>query len=188
MKGKLFIFSAPSGSGKTTIVRHLLSKDYNMHFSVSATNRSPRGAEKHGEDYYFLSTEEFKDKIENCEFLEWEEVYEGKFYGTLISEVERLRNEGKNVVFDVDVVGGCNIKDYYGDDALSIFIQPPSIDELKKRLIGRSTDTPEVIETRISKAAFELTFANKFDEVIINDTLEHALIETEEVIEKFLNQ
>ncbi len=186
MKGKLLIFSAPSGSGKTTIVQYLLTKNFNLHFSVSATNRSPRGNEKHGRDYYFLSTEDFKSKVEENEFLEWEEVYEGKFYGTLIAEVERLRNEGKNVVFDVDVVGGCNIKDFYGDDALSLFIQPPSIEELKKRLVGRSTDSPEVIETRISKAAFELTFAPKFDKIIINDNLEDALIETEQVIENFL--
>lgn len=188
MKGKLLIFSAPSGSGKTTIVQHLLTKDYNLHFSVSATNRVARGKEQHGTDYYFLSTEEFKNKIEENEFLEWEEVYEGKFYGTLISEVERLRNEGKNVIFDVDVVGGCNIKEFYGDEALSVFIQPPSIDELKKRLVSRSTDTPEVIETRISKAAFELTFASKFDKIIINDKLEDALDKTEQVIANFLTE
>ena len=149
MQGKLIIFSAPSGSGKTTIVKHLLSKTYHLGFSVSATSRAIRGNEVHGKDYYFLTPDEFRSKIDNNEFLEWEEVYSGSYYGTLKSEVERLRNAGTNVVFDVDVVGGCNIKKYYGNEALSVFIQPPSIEELEKRLKARSTETDEVIAKRV---------------------------------------
>ena len=188
MTGKLLIFSAPSGSGKTTIVKHLLKKDYQLDFSISATSRTPRGNEKHGKDYYFLTQEDFRDKIKNNEFLEWEEVYEGCFYGTLKSEVERIRETGKNVVFDVDVIGGLNIKKFYGDQALSIFIQPPSIDELENRLRGRSTDSEQVIAQRITKANYELSFAEKFDKIIINDILEEAFQETEETLNAFLNQ
>lgn len=188
MKGKLIVFSAPSGSGKTTIVKHLLQQNFNLEFSISATSRPARGTEIHGKDYYFLTAEEFRSKIDNNEFLEWEEVYTDKYYGTLKSEVERIRNTGKNVVFDVDVVGGCNIKDYYGDQALSVFIQPPSVEVLEKRLVARSTDSPEVIATRVDKAAYELTFASRFDVVIINDKLEDALSEAEEVLQKFLSQ
>jgi guanylate kinase len=187
MQGKLIIFSAPSGSGKTTIVKHLLSKPYHLGFSVSATSRAIRGNEVHGKDYYFLTPDEFRSKIDNNEFLEWEEVYSGSYYGTLKSEVERLRNAGTNVVFDVDVVGGCNIKKYYGNEALSVFIQPPSIEELEKRLKARSTDTDEVIAKRVEKAAYELTFAPKFDVVLINDQLEKALNEAEQLVERFLN-
>lgn len=187
MQGKLIIFSAPSGSGKTTIVKHLLSKPYNLGFSVSATSRAIRGSEVHGKDYYFLTPDEFRSRIENNEFLEWEEVYSGSYYGTLKSEVERLRNAGTNVVFDVDVVGGCNIKKYYGNEALSVFIQPPSIEELEKRLKARSTDTDEVIAKRVEKAAYELTFAPQFDVVLINDQLEKALNEAERLVERFLN-
>lgn len=187
MQGKLIIFSAPSGSGKTTIVKHLLSKPYNLGFSVSATSRAIRGSEVHGKDYYFLTPDEFRSRIENNEFLEWEEVYSGSYYGTLKSEVERLRNAGTNVVFDVDVVGGCNIKKYYGNEALSVFIQPPSIEELEKRLKSRSTDTDEVIAKRVEKAAYELTFAPQFDVVLINDQLEKALNEAERLVERFLN-
>lgn len=187
MQGKLIIFSAPSGSGKTTIVKHLLSKPYHLGFSVSATSRAIRGNEIHGKDYYFLTPDEFRSKIENNEFLEWEEVYSGSYYGTLKSEVERLRNVGINVVFDVDVVGGCNIKKYYGNEALSVFIQPPSIEALEKRLKARSTDTDEVIAKRVEKAAYELTFAPQFDVVLINDQLEKALNEAEQLVERFLN-
>jgi guanylate kinase len=186
MKGKLIIFSAPSGAGKTTIVKHLLNKGFNLEFSVSATSRPPRVNEKHGKDYCFLTAEDFKKKIANNEFLEWEEVYTDKFYGTLKSEVERIRQEGKNVVFDVDVVGGCNIKDYYGDEALSVFVQPPSVETLEKRLKARLTDSDEVIKTRIEKAKYELSFAPRFDKIIVNDKLEDALEEAEKTLEKFL--
>lgn len=186
MQGRLIIFSAPSGAGKTTIVRHLLSQNLNLEFSISATSRGMRHTETNGKDYYFLSPEEFKAKIQNNEFLEWEEVYAGTFYGTLKSEVERIRNNGQNVIFDVDVVGGCNIKKYYGDEALAIFVQPPSVEELRNRLVSRSTDAPEVIEKRVAKAEYELTFADKFDVVITNDQLEHALIQAEKVIREFI--
>lgn len=188
MKGKLIIFSAPSGSGKTTIVKHLLAQDFNLEFSVSATSRQPRHNEINGKDYYFLSANDFKTKIKNDEFLEWEEVYTDKFYGTLKSEVERIRNKGNNVVFDVDVVGGCNIKEYYGNDALSVFVQAPSIEELEKRLNARSTDSEEVIKTRVKKAKYELTFAPRFDKIIINDKLEDALRKTEKILKEFLKQ
>ena len=174
MAGKLVIFSAPSGSGKSTIINYLLTQNLNLHFSISATSRSPRGNEKDGVEYYFLTPEQFRAKINEGEFLEYEEVYTDKFYGTLKSEVERILNEGNNVVFDVDVVGGCNIKNYYGDKALSIFIQPPSIEALRDRLVGRGTDSMDVIENRLTKASFEMSFASKFDKVIINDNLENA--------------
>lgn len=186
MLGKLIIFSAPSGAGKTTIVRHLLNQNLNLEFSISATSRGMRHTETNGKDYYFLSPEEFKAKIQNDEFLEWEEVYAGTFYGTLKSEVDRIRNNGQNVIFDVDVVGGCNIKKYYGDEALAIFVQPPSVEELRNRLVSRSTDAPEVIEKRVAKAEYELTFADKFDVVITNDQLENALVQAEKVIREFI--
>lgn len=187
MAGKLVIFSAPSGSGKSTIINFLLKQGLDLHFSISATSREPRGNEKHGVEYYFLSPEEFKSKIAANEFLEYEEVYTDKYYGTLKSEVERLLTNGNNVVFDVDVVGGCNIKQYYGDRALSLFIQPPGIDVLRSRLEGRGTDSPEVIESRLAKATYEMTFAPKFDRVIINDEIETAKAETLQVIRAFLN-
>lgn len=177
MLGKLFIFSAPSGSGKTTIVKHLLKQDLNLHFSISATSRPARVNETHGKDYYFLSTEEFKRKIDAEEFLEWEEVYQGCYYGTLKSEVERIRSNGGNVVFDVDVVGGVNIKKYFQNDALAIFIQAPSVEELINRLRERSTDTEEVIAKRAEKFEFELSFSDKFDTIIVNDELDVALEE-----------
>ena len=186
MQGKLIIFSAPSGAGKTTIVRHLLDKELNLEFSISATSRGMRHTETNRKDYYFLTPEEFRSKIENDEFLEWEEVYSGTYYGTLKSEVERIRSKGKNVIFDVDVVGGCNIKKQYGDEALAVFIQPPSVEELRKRLISRSTDTPEVIEKRIAKAEYELTFASQFDLIIINEHLEIAFEAAEKYIREFL--
>jgi guanylate kinase len=188
MPGKLIIFSAPSGAGKTTIVRHLLNQNIELEFSISATSRGMRHTETNGKDYYFLSPEEFKAKIQNDEFLEWEEVYTGTFYGTLKSEVERIRNIGKHVIFDVDVVGGCNIKKFYGNEALAVFVQPPSVEELRQRLISRSTDAPEVIEKRVAKAEYELTFADQFDVIITNDQLENALAQAEQVIRKFTNQ
>lgn len=186
MAGKLIIFSAPSGSGKSTIINFLLQQNLRLRFSISATSRAPRGTEKDGVEYYFLSPEEFRARIAAGEFLEYEEVYTDKFYGTLKSEVERILNEGDHVIFDVDVVGGCNIKNYYGDKALSIFIQPPHVDELRKRLEGRGTDAPEVIESRIAKAEYELSFAPKFDIVIINDELRKAQAEALGVIQTFL--
>lgn len=185
---KLIIFSAPSGSGKSTIINYLLEQGLNMAFSISATSRPPRGQEQHGVEYFFLSPEEFRQRIANDEFLEYEEVYQDRFYGTLKSQVENQLNAGQNVIFDVDVVGGCNIKQFYGDRALSVFIQPPSIEELRKRLVGRATDTPEVIESRIAKAEFELSFADKFDVVIVNDNLEIAKTEALRVIQNFLNK
>ena len=186
MAGKLIIFSAPSGSGKSTIINYLLQQSLRLRFSISATSRAPRGTEKNGVEYYFLTPEAFKARIAKGDFLECEEVYTDKFYGTLKSEVERILNEGDNVIFDVDVVGGCNIKRFYGDRALSVFIQPPSIEELRKRLVGRGTDTPEVIESRIAKAEYELSFADKFDTVVINDDLETAKAKALQVIQAFL--
>ena len=186
MAGKLIIFSAPSGSGKSTIINYLLQQSLRLRFSISATSRAPRGMEKNGVEYYFLTPEAFKARIAKGDFLEYEEVYTDKFYGTLKSEVERILNEGDNVIFDVDVVGGCNIKRFYGDRALSVFIQPPSIEELRKRLVGRGTDTPEVIESRIAKAEYELSFADKFDTVVINDNLETAKAKALQVIQAFL--
>ena len=184
---KLIIFSAPSGSGKSTIINYLLKQNLNLTFSISATSRPPRGTEQHGVEYFFLSPEEFRQRIANDEFLEYEEVYEDRFYGTLKAQVERQLEAGQNVVFDVDVVGGCNIKQFYGERALSIFIQPPSIEALRQRLEGRGTDAPEVIEDRLAKASYELTFAPKFDKVIVNDDLEKAQAETLEVLKEFLN-
>ena len=186
MAGKLIIFSAPSGSGKSTIINYLLQQSLRLRFSISATSRAPRGTEKNGVEYYFLTPEAFKARIAKGDFLEYEEVYTDKFYGTLKSEVERILNEGDNVIFDVDVVGGCNIKRFYGDRALSVFIQPPSIEELRKRLVGRGTDTPEVIESRIAKAEYELSFADKFDTVVINDDLETAKANALQVLRTFL--
>ena len=186
MAGKLIIFSAPSGSGKSTIINYLLQQSLRLRFSISATSRAPRGTEQNGVEYYFLTPAEFKAHIAKGDFLEYEEVYTDKFYGTLKSEVERILNEGDNVIFDVDVVGGCNIKRFYGDKALSVFIQPPSIEELRKRLVGRGTDTPEVIESRIAKAEYELGFADKFDTVVINDDLETAKAKALQVIQAFL--
>ena len=186
MQGKLIIFSAPSGAGKTTIVRHLLDQNLNLEFSISATSRGKRHTETDGKDYYFLTPEEFRSKIENNEFVEWEEVYAGTYYGTLKSEVERIRSVGKNVIFDVDVVGGCNIKKFYGDEALAVFVQPPSVDELRKRLVSRSTDAPEVIEKRVAKAEYELSFANQFDCIIVNEDLAKAFEEAERCIWKFI--
>lgn len=187
MEGKLIIVSAPSGSGKTTIVNHLLDREMNLMFSVSATSRQPRPGETDGKNYFFLTKEEFKNKIDNGEFLEWEEVYEGIFYGTLKSEVDKIRDSGKNVIFDVDVVGGLNIKKIYGKEALAIFIRPPSVEELKKRLQKRSTETADKIKMRIKKAKKEMQFADRFDVVIVNDNLETALEEAEKLVADFIN-
>lgn len=187
MNGKLIIFSAPSGSGKSTIINYLLKQGLNLRFSISATSRPPRGTEQNGVEYFFLSPEEFKEDIANNEFVEYEEVYPGRFYGTLKSQVEKQLAEGQNIIFDVDVVGGCNIKRFYGDRALSVFIQPPSIEELRKRLEGRGTDSPETINSRIAKAEFELSYAPKFDIVVVNDQLEKAEAQTLEAIRNFLN-
>ena len=184
--GKLIIFSAPSGSGKSTIINYLLTQNLNLAFSISATSRPPRGTERDGVEYFFLSPEEFRHRIAEGEFLEYEEVYHDRFYGTLKSQVEKQLAAGQNVVFDVDVVGGCNIKKFYGDRALSVFIQPPSVEELRKRLVGRGTDAPEVIEDRVAKAAYEMSFAPKFDKIIVNDDLETAKAEALEVITQFL--
>ena len=186
--GKLLIFSAPSGSGKSTIIEYLMSKNLGLHFSISATSRPPRGKEQHGVEYFFLSTEEFKKHIEAGDFLEYEEVYEGRYYGTLREQVDRQLAAGENVVCDVDVLGGKNIKAVYGNRALSIFIQPPSIDELRKRLEGRATDAPEVITKRIERAAFELSFAQDFDKIVINDDLSTAQAETLNIVEAFLTK
>ena len=186
MAGKLIIFSAPSGSGKSTIINYLLTQNLNLAFSISATSRPPRGNERDGVEYYFLTPEEFRRHIAANDFLEYEEVYENRFYGTLKAPIERQLQEGRNIVFDVDVVGGCNIKKYYGNRALSIFIQPPGIEELRKRLVGRGTDSPETIEKRLDKARFELGFAGKFDRVIINDNLEKAKAETLKAVRNFL--
>jgi len=185
-KGKLVIFSAPSGSGKSTIVQALLEKKFNLEFSISATSRAPRGEEKHGVEYYFLSPDEFRQKIDQEAFLEWEEVYTDTYYGTLRSEVERITNKGCNVVFDVDVVGGVNIKKMYGDQALSLFIQPPSIGELETRLRGRGTDSDEKIAERVGKAEKEMTYAPQFDQVVVNDDLEKAIAQTASILTEFL--
>lgn len=187
-QGKLIVFSAPSGSGKTTIVRHLLNiENLNLEFSISATSREKRGTEVHGKDYYFLSAKEFKNKIKNEEFLEWEEVYRDNFYGTLKTEVERIWAMGKHVIFDIDVSGGLRIKRKFPEQTLAIFVKPPSIDELKIRLKKRKTESPEKISMRVAKASAELATAPLFDEIIINDTLEHALTEAETLVNNFVN-
>ncbi len=186
MDGKLIIFSAPSGSGKSTIINYLLTQGLNLAFSISATSRPPRGTEKNGVEYFFLSPEEFRQRIANNEFLEYEEVYQDRYYGTLKAQVEKQLAAGQNVIFDVDVVGGCNIKKFYGDRALSLFIQPPCIEDLRKRLVGRGTDSPEVIENRLAKAEYELSFAPKFDRIVVNDDLEKAKAETLQIIKEFL--
>lgn len=188
--GKLIIFSAPSGSGKSTLVNYLMEQhpELRLAFSISCTSRAPRGKEQNGVEYFFLSPEEFKKKIANNEFLEYEEVYEDRFYGTLKSQVEVQSQAGQNVVFDVDVKGGVNIKKHYGSRALSVFIQPPSVEELRNRLVGRATDAPEVIEQRLNKAEYELSFADKFDRIVINDDLEKAKVDVYNVIKQFLDE
>ena len=189
MEGKLIIFYAPSGSGKSTIINWLMQhKELNMAFSISCTSRAPRGTERNGVEYFFLSPEELRQRIADNEFLEYEEVYKDRFYGTLKSQVESQLAKGENVVFDVDVKGGCNIKQFYGDKAMSLFIQPPSIEELRNRLVGRATDAPEVIEDRIARAAYELTFAPKFDHVVVNDDLETAKAEAYRLVKEFIEK
>ena len=189
-QGKVIIFSAPSGSGKSTIINWLMQehKELNLHFSISCTSRKPRGTEQNGVEYFFVSPEEFRQRIANGEFLEYEEVYADRFYGTLKVQVEKQLSAGENVVLDVDVKGGCNIKKIYADKALSVFVQPPSIEELRNRLNGRGTDAPEVIEDRIRRAEFELSFAPKFDHVVVNDNLETAKQEAYETISRFLDK
>ncbi|MBQ4449998.1 MAG: guanylate kinase [Prevotella sp.] len=189
-KGKLLIFSAPSGSGKSTIVNFLMQEhpELNMHFSISCTTRAPRGTEKNGVEYFFLTPEEFKAKIAEGAFVEYEEVYTDRFYGTLKSQVENQINNGENVVFDVDVKGGCNLKKIFGSEALSVFVQPPSVEELRRRLVGRATDAPEVIEQRLAKAEEELTYAPKFDVIIVNDDLATAKAEALKTIGEFLGK
>lgn len=185
--GKLIIVSAPSGSGKSTIINWLMQhEELKLAFSVSCTSRPPRGNERDGVEYFFLSVEEFKERIERDEFLEYEEVYEGRFYGTLKSQVERQLADGQNVVFDVDVKGGCSLKNYFGDRALAIFIQPPSVEELRRRLEKRGTDSPEVINDRVEKAGYELTFAPRFDRVLVNDDLDTALAEALQMVKEFI--
>lgn len=184
--GKLVIFSAPSGSGKTTIVRELLQRFPQFEFSISATSRQPRGKEQHGIDYYFLSSDEFRQRVERDEFVEWEEVYAGTCYGTLKSEVERIWAKGNVIVFDVDVMGGINLKRLFGEDACSIFIMPPSIEELERRLRGRGTDSEEVIQKRIGKAEFELSKSPDFDYTVVNDVLADAVNEATDIINNFL--
>ena len=185
---KLIIISAPSGAGKSTLVKYLLQQQLPLQFSISATSRAPRGEEKNGVEYYFLTPEEFRQHIANGDFLEYEEVYPGKFYGTLKSEVDRILAENKNVVFDVDVKGGLNIKNIYGDRALSIFVMPPSIEELRKRLEKRGTDAPEVIEKRLSKAEYEMSFAPKFDVIVMNDDFDRAKTQVLDIVKKFINE
>ncbi len=183
--GRVMIFSAPSGSGKTTIVKHLIEEFPFLEFSISATSRAPRGDEQDGRDYYFLSNDEFMLRVARGEFVEWEEVYQGTSYGTLKSEVKRIWDKGNVIVFDVDVKGGIELKKRFGDEALSIFIMPPSIEELRRRLEGRGTDAPEVIEKRIAKAEKEIAFAEKFDRVIFNDNLKDALTQAENIVADF---
>ena len=184
--GKLIIFSAPSGSGKTTIVRRLMGVVDGLEFSVSATSREPRGVEQNGRDYYFLTNQEFDRKVAEDAFVEWEEVYAGTKYGTLRSELERIWAEGHTILFDVDVKGGVRLKSIFGADALSIFVMPPSIEELRNRLVGRATDSPEKIEQRIAKAGEELSYAEQFDLVIVNDDLEDAVGKVQEAVESFI--
>ena len=183
------IFSAPSGSGKSTIVQWLTSEhpELNLVFSISATSRPPRGTEQHGVEYFFLTPEEFKAKIDANEFLEYEEVYTDRYYGTLKSQVEEQLESGKNVIFDIDIKGGINVKKFFGDRALSLFIQPPSVEELRKRLVGRATDSAEQIEERLAKAEYEMSFAPQFDQIIVHDDLDTAKADTLQTIRNFLN-
>lgn len=189
MAGKALIFSAPSGSGKTTIVKHLLKNNPDLGFSISASTRDKRGRkEQNGKDYYFLSPEEFKNKIDINEFIEWEEVYEGNFYGTLKSEIERIWQLGKDVIFDVDVKGGLNLKNYFGDKALAVFVKVPSVDVLKERLHDRGTEDDQSLSRRLFKAKFEMTFQDRFDVVLVNEYLEKSLAEAQLLYDNFKHQ
>jgi len=186
MPGKAIIFSAPSGSGKTTIVKHLLQNNPDLGFSISASTRDRRGrSEEHGKDYYFLTPQEFKEKIDQNAFVEWEEVYAGNFYGTLKSEIDRIWSEGKNVIFDVDVKGGINIKKYFGDNALAVFVKVPSLEILKQRLNERGTESPDSLSRRFFKAEFEMTFQDKFDVVLVNEDLQTSLKEAQSLYDAF---
>lgn len=185
---KVIIFSAPSGSGKSTIINYLMQQGLNLHFSISATSRPPRGQEQHGVEYFFLTPDEFRQHIANGDFLEYEEVYKDRFYGTLKSQLDKQLERGENIVCDVDVLGGINIKKHYGEQALSIFIQPPSIEVLRQRLVGRGTDSEEVINDRIARAEFELSHASLFDTIVTNDDLATAQVEALEKIKDFLNK
>ena len=186
-EGKLIVFSAPSGSGKTTIVHHLLKQEgLNLDFSISATSRDLRGAEVHGKDYYFISAKEFKNHIENNDFIEWEEVYTNNYYGTLKKEIERIWALGKHVIFDIDVIGGLNIKNKFPEQTLAVFVQPPSIEEMERRLRGRNTDSEEKIKERVAKAEKELKFAKDFDVILVNDDLEEAKEKAFSLIESFI--
>ena len=186
MTGKLIIFSAPSGTGKSTIVRYLVDENLKLNFSISATSRAPRGDEKDGVEYHFLTLDEFKARIKKGDFVEYEEVYKDNFYGTLKSEVDQILATGENVVFDVDCVGGLAIKKIYGDRALAIFVMPPSVDELRNRLEKRGTDTPEVIQDRLDKATLEMTFAPQFDTIVMNDDFDKAKRDTVKLIRDFI--
>lgn len=189
MEGKLIIFSAPSGSGKTTIVRHLLDTNTNLGFSISACTRDRRGrAEQNGKDYYFLTPDEFKEKIDSDEFVEWEEVYVGAFYGTLKSEIERVWASGKHVLFDVDVQGGLKLKKYYGDRALAVFVKVPDEETLRQRLIGRGTETEDSLSKRLFKVHFEMSFQNQFDVILVNDALEDSYQKAQKLIDDFLQK
>jgi guanylate kinase len=187
-QGKLIIICAPSGSGKTTIVKAVLQQLDHLEFSVSATSRQPRSGEENGRDYYFLQTEEFQKRIDRDDFLEWEEVYKGSYYGTLKSELQRIWDKGNHVIFDVDVEGGLSIKKHYPENSLSVFIKPPSLEELKKRLTGRGTETEETLKKRVEKAEIELSYAERFDLVVVNDDLHKAIGETLENIRQFIDK
>lgn len=186
MSNKVIIFSAPSGSGKSTIVSHILKLHPEMEFSVSATSRAPRGQERNGIEYHFFTADEFRKMIAEDKFVEYEEVYAGSFYGTLKSEVQRIWDKGHVIIFDVDVKGGVNLKKYFGDKALSVFIQAPSVEELRKRLVARGTDSAEAIAKRVAKASEEMTYADKFDYILVNDDLQKAYAEAEKVVDNFL--
>ncbi|MBN2667995.1 MAG: guanylate kinase [Bacteroidales bacterium] len=185
---KLIILSAPSGAGKSTIIHALMKKDLKLEFSISACNRAPRAGEQNGVDYHFLSTEDFKQKIKNDEFVEWEEVYENHFYGTLKSELKRIESKGHHVIFDIDIAGGLNLKKLFGDRALALFIMPPSVQELERRLKSRATDSDENIQKRVAKATIELSYAKDFDYVIVNEVVENAVVSAEKEIRNFLNK
>lgn len=187
MKGKVVILSAPSGAGKTTIVKHLLEKNLKLEFSISACSREKRKGEVYGVDYYFLSIDEFKKRISNNEFVEWEEVYKGNYYGTLKSEIDRIWKKGNHVLFEVDVKGGINLKKIFKESAISIFIKPPSIEELRNRLVARSTETNDIIEKRMQRAEEELSYSNQFDTIVVNEILENAKKETELLVKHFVS-